>query len=201
MTARNLSLGEGTAHQSEGDGSSTGLRLPDSKRHAVPSPKLRIIPFTIKQANSLVGEWHRHHKPARGGRWALGAGRCGRGQGHRRCYCRPASSSPNRAIYGCRSDPMCNRRLPERLLEAVRGCSSSCGRDGIRLDSDFHPRQRIRGFSARCRLDGSHYDARRRMESPGAQRAARGSTTRTQAEILSDSPGGMVGTSRELTSF
>lgn len=33
---------------------------------------LRIIPLTIKQANAVVAELHRHHKPVRGHRFSLG---------------------------------------------------------------------------------------------------------------------------------
>jgi len=33
---------------------------------------MRIVPLTLKQANQLVGEWHRHHKLAVGHRWSLG---------------------------------------------------------------------------------------------------------------------------------
>jgi hypothetical protein len=36
------------------------------------SAKLRIIPLTLKQANALVGEWHRHHDPVVGHRWSIG---------------------------------------------------------------------------------------------------------------------------------
>lgn len=34
--------------------------------------KLRLRPLTLKQANQLVGQWHRHHKLAVGHRWSLG---------------------------------------------------------------------------------------------------------------------------------
>ena len=34
---------------------------------------LRIAPLTLAQANILVGQWHRHHKPATGHRWSIGA--------------------------------------------------------------------------------------------------------------------------------
>jgi len=33
---------------------------------------LRIIPLTIKQSNRLVMQWHRHHKPVVGHRFAVG---------------------------------------------------------------------------------------------------------------------------------
>ncbi len=33
---------------------------------------LRIVPLTLRQANALVSELHRHHKPARGHRFSLG---------------------------------------------------------------------------------------------------------------------------------
>jgi hypothetical protein len=38
-------------------------------RHA----RLRIVPLTLSQANALVSNWHRHHKPVRGHRFSLGA--------------------------------------------------------------------------------------------------------------------------------
>jgi hypothetical protein len=34
--------------------------------------RLRVVPLTFRQANSLVGLWHRHHKPVQGYRFALG---------------------------------------------------------------------------------------------------------------------------------
>ncbi len=34
--------------------------------------RLRIVPLTLRQANALVGEWHRHHALAVGHRWSLG---------------------------------------------------------------------------------------------------------------------------------
>lgn len=33
---------------------------------------MRIVPLTLKQANELVGKWHRHHKLATGHRWSIG---------------------------------------------------------------------------------------------------------------------------------
>lgn len=33
---------------------------------------MRVIPLTLKQANALVDELHRHHKPVRGHRFSLG---------------------------------------------------------------------------------------------------------------------------------
>ena len=33
---------------------------------------LRVIPLTMKQANRLVGEWHRHHSLEVGHRWSIG---------------------------------------------------------------------------------------------------------------------------------
>jgi hypothetical protein len=33
---------------------------------------LRVRPLTLRYANHLVDEWHRHHKPARGQRFSLG---------------------------------------------------------------------------------------------------------------------------------
>jgi len=32
----------------------------------------RIVPLTLSQANSLVAQWHRHHKPVVGHRFAIG---------------------------------------------------------------------------------------------------------------------------------
>lgn len=34
---------------------------------------MRIVPLTLKQANELVASMHRHHKPARGHRFSIGA--------------------------------------------------------------------------------------------------------------------------------
>ncbi len=34
---------------------------------------LRIMPLTLAQANELINKWHRHHKPAVGHRFSLGA--------------------------------------------------------------------------------------------------------------------------------
>lgn len=34
---------------------------------------LRVVPLTLKQANACVAAWHRHHKPARGHRFSIGA--------------------------------------------------------------------------------------------------------------------------------
>lgn len=33
---------------------------------------MRIVPLTLKQANELVSNWHRHHKPCVGHRFSLG---------------------------------------------------------------------------------------------------------------------------------
>lgn len=33
---------------------------------------MKVIPLTLKQANDLVSQLHRHHKPARGHRFSLG---------------------------------------------------------------------------------------------------------------------------------
>lgn len=33
---------------------------------------LKIIPLSLKEANTLVASWHRHHKPARGCKFAIG---------------------------------------------------------------------------------------------------------------------------------
>jgi len=33
---------------------------------------VRIVPLTIKQANAVVGEHHRHSSPTHGGKWAIG---------------------------------------------------------------------------------------------------------------------------------
>lgn len=34
--------------------------------------RLRVRPFTLAQANKLVGQWHRHHKLVVGHRWSIG---------------------------------------------------------------------------------------------------------------------------------
>jgi len=34
--------------------------------------KLRCVPLTLKQANRLVGDWHRHHPLEIGHRWSIG---------------------------------------------------------------------------------------------------------------------------------
>lgn len=39
--------------------------------------KLRAIPMTITRANEYVARWHRHHKPAQGGLFAVGVAREG----------------------------------------------------------------------------------------------------------------------------
>jgi len=35
--------------------------------------KITVIPLELKEANQLVATWHRHHKPAQGHRFSLGA--------------------------------------------------------------------------------------------------------------------------------
>ena len=37
------------------------------------SKSLRVVPLTLKQANELVAQLHRHHKPVMGHRFSLGA--------------------------------------------------------------------------------------------------------------------------------
>ena len=39
----------------------------------LPDQPLRVRPLTLAQANERVTAWHRHHKPVRGCRFALGA--------------------------------------------------------------------------------------------------------------------------------
>lgn len=34
---------------------------------------MTVVPLTIKRANQIVLEWHRHNKPTQGGRFAIGA--------------------------------------------------------------------------------------------------------------------------------
>lgn len=34
---------------------------------------LKVVPFTLKQANAAVAQWHRHHKPVTGHRFSIGA--------------------------------------------------------------------------------------------------------------------------------
>lgn len=36
-------------------------------------PKLFVVPIEFKTANRFIGLWHRHHKPAQGHRFSLGA--------------------------------------------------------------------------------------------------------------------------------
>ena len=33
---------------------------------------MKIVPLTLKEANQLVGSWHRHHKPVQGHRFSVG---------------------------------------------------------------------------------------------------------------------------------
>ena len=33
---------------------------------------LKVVPLTLKQANDLIAQWHRHHKPVQGHRFSLG---------------------------------------------------------------------------------------------------------------------------------
>ena len=33
---------------------------------------MRVVPLSLRQANALVAEWHRHHKPVKGMRFAIG---------------------------------------------------------------------------------------------------------------------------------
>lgn len=35
---------------------------------------MRVVPLTLKQANKLVAELHRHHKPCVGHRFSIGFG-------------------------------------------------------------------------------------------------------------------------------
>lgn len=39
---------------------------------------MRALPLTLEQANNLVAQWHRHHKPVRGHRFSIGAFKAGR---------------------------------------------------------------------------------------------------------------------------
>jgi hypothetical protein len=41
------------------------------------SPRLRIVPLTLSQANELVARWHRHHRPVVGHRFSLGCEQAG----------------------------------------------------------------------------------------------------------------------------
>lgn len=43
-----------------------------SKRREEIAHRLKLVPLTLKQANQLVGQWHRHHKLAVGHRWSIG---------------------------------------------------------------------------------------------------------------------------------
>lgn len=37
------------------------------------STRIWVVPLTLKQANELIADWHRHHKPVVGHRFSLGA--------------------------------------------------------------------------------------------------------------------------------
>ena len=34
---------------------------------------MKVLPLTLAQANELISAWHRHHKPAVGHRYSIGA--------------------------------------------------------------------------------------------------------------------------------
>jgi hypothetical protein len=34
---------------------------------------MTVVPLTLAQANALITAWHRHHRPARGHRFSIGA--------------------------------------------------------------------------------------------------------------------------------
>lgn len=38
---------------------------------------LTIVPLSLREANALVARWHRHHKPARGHKFSIGAAKDG----------------------------------------------------------------------------------------------------------------------------
>lgn len=40
------------------------------RRHG---PRLHVVPLELTEANALVAAWHRHHQPAQGHRFSLGA--------------------------------------------------------------------------------------------------------------------------------
>ena len=44
---------------------------PESAGHA--SWRLRVVPIDLVEANQLVSQWHRHHKPVVGHRFSIGA--------------------------------------------------------------------------------------------------------------------------------
>lgn len=41
-----------------------------NKRHG---PRIHVVPLELSEANRLVATWHRHHQPAQGHRFSLGA--------------------------------------------------------------------------------------------------------------------------------
>lgn len=47
-----------------------GIHLPNDRQ--VASVGLKLTPLTLKQANELVANWHRHHKPVVGHRFSIG---------------------------------------------------------------------------------------------------------------------------------
>ena len=49
--------------------SNTGLTVALSGRGV----EVKVIPLTLKEANQLVSQWHRHHKPVVGCRFCIGA--------------------------------------------------------------------------------------------------------------------------------
>jgi hypothetical protein len=49
-------------------GCTSSADLPKSEQ-----PRLHIVPLTLKQANEMVADLHRHHKPVVGHRFSLAA--------------------------------------------------------------------------------------------------------------------------------
>jgi hypothetical protein len=47
--------------------------MPDTAENvATDQPRLTIIPLTLRRANAVIGEWHRHHQTARGCKFCIG---------------------------------------------------------------------------------------------------------------------------------
>lgn len=47
-------------------------RSPPNPMSAKESGEMKIVPMTLKEANRVVLEWHRHHKPVVGARFSIG---------------------------------------------------------------------------------------------------------------------------------
>jgi hypothetical protein len=67
MSATGKQLGPGKKSPGE------NTREPATARGLSDTPRLRPVPLTVQGANELVARFHRHHRPAQGGLWAIGA--------------------------------------------------------------------------------------------------------------------------------